>query len=89
MSIDAGAICISPTTAFTTFIRVENCGFDPSESALYKLRRLSPVSSAIFVIPMALAACLSVATTSEVSPSFKTVFRYSAIISLLSKWSAI
>ena len=88
MSIDAGATCISPPTAFTTFIRVENCSFDTSESVFYK-QPLSPVSSAIFVLPMALAVCPSIATTSEVSPSFKTVFRYSVIISVLSKWCAI
>ena len=58
---------------------VENWGFAPSESALYKLGRLSPVSAAIFVMPMALAICPSAVMTSELSPSSKMVFRYSAV----------
>jgi hypothetical protein len=47
-----GFILICPPIALITFIIVSNCGFAPSDKALYKLGLLNPVSSAIFVIPI-------------------------------------
>src|SRR5690606_33487608 len=47
-----GFTCNCPPTAFKTFIIVPNCGLAPSDKALYKLGLLSPVSSAILVIPI-------------------------------------
>ncbi len=50
-----GLTCICPPIAFKTFNIVANFSFAPSDNALFKLGRLSPVSSAILVIPIAFA----------------------------------
>src|SRR5690606_24244829 len=83
--VDEGTIFNWAPITLNTFIIVSNCGFAPSDNALYKLGLLIPASFAILDIPIALATCSTAIIKSASFPSSKMAFKYSAIISLLSR----